>query len=143
MITRRKVLVGGAAAAGVVLVGGAVYVGAGGHYGSWIHEVLSRHLPGHGFDPDGLDLYVRQFMEGKRAEGAAKLELYALAEQVSDPAALLPGGLRQKLAEEERRIVTSFLMGSDFFSATPRPRVVTYFGSSACANPFARVGTPA
>ncbi len=136
MMTRRKVMIGGAAL-GAAALGVGTLAAFRYHYSDWLLQVLRQALPGHAIEPEGFALYVREYAARKRAAGAIRLELYAMAETVANPGPLLPDGLADKVAEEERRIVTEFLMGSDFFLEADPPRTVTYLGNPNICNPFA------
>lgn len=137
-MTRRELLLGFVGTGLVALLGGATFLLAHDNYGPWIIEVLQSYLPGHTFDPEGLARYIREYTAKKNGETALKLETYALAEQLFDPTWIAPAAIAEKVAEEERRIVTGFLMGSDFFYDDPPPRTITYQGrDGACYNPFA------
>lgn len=137
MLTRRRVVAGGLAVGAAAVLGGGTLVAFRQNYAGWLGEVLARALPGHAIEPEGFELFVREYVARKRAQRAIKLEFYALAESLSNPAPLLPAGLAKNIADEERRIVTEFMMKSDFFLQKPAPRTVVYLGEQTVCNPFA------
>lgn len=140
MPTRRQFLCTAAAASSLLLVGGAPREEASGLYTDWIGEVLREALPGHTFDPEGLRLYVKEYTAHKAKTRSLRLDFYALGEKFFDLHTLLPPPWRKSIVDEHRRILTGFLMGSDFFGSDPPPRTITYLGKDrACANPFAQV----
>lgn len=126
------------AAAGTLIVAGAgtVFVFEDGYRG-WLHAILQRWLPGHRIEPKGFERFVADY--NVRQAGAYKLRIFAAAEGVIDAKGLLPGELDARIEEEERRILTYFLIGSDFFDNYPGDsRTITYSGiPDACSSPFA------
>jgi len=59
---------------------------------------------------------------------------------VVDLTPIMPAAMAERLAAEERTILTDFLIGSDFFQTYPGgPKQITYSGKpAACVSPFAR-----
>jgi hypothetical protein len=104
-------------------------------YRSWLLEALRRALPGYSFA--GLD----QFIDDHRSRNrdSIKFQMLGAAESVFGARALLPEGTRRYIDDEERDVVTEFLLGSDFFQHAPDgPREITYAGRAViCRSPFA------
>jgi hypothetical protein len=57
----------------------------------------------------------------------------------ADAKSLLPGEMASRIEDEECRIFSAFLVGSDFFDNDPvHARKITYLGlPPACTSPFA------
>jgi hypothetical protein len=136
-MNRRKFLLLSSAAGGVAVLGGLTYARTD-HYSRWIQEILHRDLPGYTLEPNGLTQFVDEYFN--RQHGDIRLRLFAAAEGIMDIDPVLPATKARKVVEEERRILTKFLLGSDFFANYPGgPKVITYQGMPrACINPFAR-----
>jgi hypothetical protein len=134
MMKRRQFLALGAAAGGMAALG-ALLVSNG--YRSWLLNVLERALPGYSYDPAGLDLFVEE-REARHAL-ALKFRLLGAAESIVDTRWLLPERMAHRIEDEERDVLTEFLIGSDFFQQYPHgARTITYHGwRSACKSPFA------
>ena len=128
----------GSAIGAFAIVGGAgaAFV-ATDRYRGWIGEILRRSLPGYDFDPGGLDRFVNDY--NAQSGRALKLRVFAAAENFIDAKPALPAGMASDVEDEERLILTDFLVGSDFFETYPNgPKVITYRGvPEACASPFA------
>lgn len=125
--------VGGLATIGI---GGAAYLAID-RYGGWIREALGRALPGYSIDPAGLALFLDEY--NARQGRAIKSRLFAAAEGLTDAKAVLSDSQVEEIARRERRIVSDFLVGSDFFENYPDgPKTITYRGRPvACGSPFA------
>jgi hypothetical protein len=136
MVSRRKFMFMSAAAGATAIAGGAAFAVADQYHG-WIRIVLQRWLPGYRFDPEGLALFFQDY--NHKQGDAIKLRMFAAAEGVVDVKVVLPGELRTRVEEEERRVLSAFLTGSDFFDNYPDgPRMITYRGMPvACGSPFA------
>lgn len=134
---RRTFLAIGAATAGGIAAVGTVYAGAGG-YQSWIHNVLSRALPGYDFESEGLARFVAAYEA--RQPSSIKRRMVAAAEGLIDAKAFLPEKKARQIVEIEREVLSEFLVGSDFFENYPNgPKLITYRGApTACVSPFAR-----
>lgn len=136
-MNRRKFLLLTSAAGGVAAVGGIAFV-LSDHYRGWIRRILHRDLPGYNLEAKGLTQYMDEYFA--KQGGASQLRLFAAAEGVVDVEPLLPTGKARLLREEERRILTNFLLGSDFFANYPNgPKEIIYSGApKACRSPFAK-----
>ncbi len=138
-MNRRKLLLLGGAAGGLAVIGGgggAAFVVTD-HYSRWIHGILQRALPGYELEPEGLALFIEEYFAKKSR--SIKFRMFAAAQGVLDVKGALPDGMAKDVEEQERQILTSFLIGSDFFENYPGgPKEITYRGMSiACASPFA------
>lgn len=131
---RRTFLVLGAAAGGLAATG-AVLLANG--YRSWVLRSLEQALPGYSFNAAGLDLFLEEYKP--RHSDAMKFQAFGAAETVFDARALLPDSTIEYIGDEERDVLTEFLIGSDFFQQAPDgPREITYSGRAvACRSPFA------
>jgi hypothetical protein len=138
MIGRRTLLLMGTAIGGMAVIGaaGGAYVAVD-RYEGWIRKILQRSLPGYNFDPEGLAMFVDEYNE--RQGRSIKYRLFAAAEGLVDSKAMLPDHQEAQVRERERRILSDFLMGSDFFQNYPNgSKTVTYRGKPvACVSPFA------
>jgi hypothetical protein len=138
MTSRRKFLLLGTAIGGLAVAGGgaALLVLTDRHKG-WIQATLERALPGYSFERAGLDRFVDDFNHGHRQ--SMRLKLFATSQHLIDARWALPEKMAAKVAQEERLIVSDFLLGSNFFQSYPNgPKTITYSGApEACASPFA------
>jgi hypothetical protein len=138
MQRRRTFLLMGSAVGALAIVGGAgaAFVATDRCRG-WIRKILQRSLPDYSVDPEGFARFVDDYNAAKGR--ALKLRVFAAAENFLDAKPALPSGMASDVAEEERHILTDFLVGSDFFERYPNgPKLITYRGKpDACASPFA------
>ena len=138
MIGRRKFLLMGSAAGALLVLGGsgAAFVWSD-RYRGWIEATLRRAVPGYNLELTGLARFVEDYNAHK--EGGLRLRLFAAAERLVDAKWALPAKMAADVEEEERRIVSHFLLGSDFFQNYPNgTKMITYAGSTeACGSPFA------
>ena len=134
-MNRRNFLLLSSAAGGLAVFGGAAYVLTD-HYHAWVRRILHRGLPGYSLEPHGLALFVDQYF----AEKNRKLKAFATVEGVMDVEWALPTRLSNEAQDQERKILTNFLIGSDFFANYPGgPKEITYSGlPAACVSPFAK-----
>jgi hypothetical protein len=135
---RRRLLV---AASGVAVLGGTGALWIGSRLDgkrAWIEAVLREHLPGVQLDPASLATFVAHFAENRVFEdGRSNLAMMldqsvpSLTQQVSKAA--------RRVDRLERRVVTEYLLGSNFFRvADPRKETIVYSAAPpACGNPFA------
>ena len=138
MISRRRLLLGTAASALAVAGGGVAGLLMLDGYRGWIRLVLLRALPGYEFEPEGLDQFVTEYNARKKWR-SKKMRAFAAVEHVLDVKWALPTDMADDVEEEERRIVSDFLLGSDFFQNYPDgAKVITYSAApEACSSPFA------
>lgn len=137
MTSRRQFLLMSVAAGGIAMIGGGAAFAITDRYEGWVREILHRRLPGYRLDPKGFAHFLDDY--NAKQGHAIKLRMFAAAQGVVDVKVLLPHGMEIKIDEEERRILSSFLVGSDFFEKYPNgPKRITYRGLPlACGNPFA------
>lgn len=129
---------------GAAAAGGLAALGAGGAYvvtdrqHRWIAKILSRSLPGYSFEPGGLARFIAEYTAKERS--SMKERILAAAQGLVDAKAVLPEQSAARLAERERKILSDFLVGSDFFENYPDgPTLITYRGApTVCVSPFAR-----
>jgi hypothetical protein len=139
MASRRKFLLMSGAAAGTLAIAGgsgAAFVFAD-RFEGWIQDVLRRSLPGYELQPNGLAQFMEEYY-AKRKDNRT-LRLFAATQRLVDAKWALPREMASDVDEEERRIVSDFLIGSDFFDNYPDgPKKITYRGiAEACGSPFA------
>jgi hypothetical protein len=137
MQSRRKFLLMGTATGVLAVLGGGSAFVALDHYRGWIRAVLRRSLPGYEVEPEGLDRFVEDY-NARTYDGPA-FRTFAAAQNVFNATVILPEDMQSTVEERERRILTDFLLGSDFFDQYPNgTRVITYRGApEACGSPFA------
>jgi hypothetical protein len=138
MIGRRAFLLMGTAIGGMAAIGaaGSTYVAVD-RYEGWIHKILQRSLPGYSFEPEGLATFIDEY--NARQGRSIKYRLFAAAEGLVDSKAMLPDRQEAHVVERERKILSDFLLGSDFFENYPNgSKTITYRGKPvACVSPFA------
>jgi len=138
MMRRRKFLLMGTAAGALVgIAGSGTALVLSDRYSGWIRDVLARALPGYDLVSVGLARFIDEY--NQRKPGNAKLRVFAAAERLVDARWVLPKKMAADVEEEERRIVSDFLLGSDFFQNYPDgPKTIAYTGlAEACSSPFA------
>lgn len=135
-VNRRRFLFGSAAALASASVGWAWIRGAFGTE-QWIEDVVRSNLPGVHFDEAALRQFVTAM--GRHDWFAPSSHRLAIAADRTIPwiAARVPK-VRDGLDKLERRVLTEFLIGSNFFRVTdPRAEAIVYSGPAiACGNPF-------
>ena len=136
---RRKLLVAGA---GVATLGaaGALWIGSrydGPH--AWIEAVLRRNLPGVRLDPESLAKFVAELAERPDIKNR-KTHLAMTLDQTMPAITRQMSKAQRRVERLERRVVTEYLVGSNFFRVSdPSAEVIVYAGAMpACGNPFAR-----
>jgi len=139
MPSRRKfLLMSGAAAGTLVIVGGgaAAFVYFDGFEG-WVRSTLRAALPGYDLEPNGLAQFTAEYYVTRKDNDT--LRLFAATQRLMDTRWALNGKMASDVDEEERQIVSTFLLGSDFFANSPDgPKLITYRGiAEACSSPFA------
>lgn len=135
MPTRRTFFALGAAAGAVAAAGAALLAGG---YRSWLVASLREALPGYSFEPAGLDRFVEEY-ESRHGQ-VMKFRLLGAAERIFDVDSLLSDAKERRIEDEEREVVTEFLIGSDFFQHYPLAvKEIAYNGRAVeCRSPFAR-----
>jgi hypothetical protein len=138
MQSRRKFLLMGTTLGTLAMLGGAgaAFIAID-RYRGWIHAILRRSLPEYEIEPEGLDRFVDDY--NATAHGGIKLRVFAGTQNVLDTRRVLPAGLKADVDDDERMILTNFLLGSDFFeNYSNGPKLITYRGlPEACGSPFA------
>jgi hypothetical protein len=134
MMTRRMLLASTIAAGGAAAFGGALLANG---YRSWVVRVLQEALPGYSYEAAGLDRFLEDYRP-LHLDGV-KFQMLGAAETIFDARSLLPDRKRQYIGDEERDLLTEFLIGSDFFH---RPlgetKQIAYAGRAVmCRSPFA------
>ena len=139
MPSRRKfLLLSGVATGTLALVGGGaaafVYFD---EFEGWIRNTLRLALPGYDLEPNGLARFIEEYY-GTRKDND-RLRLFAATQRLMDARWALNDEMASDIDEEERKIVSEFLIGSDFFTNYPdRTKQITYHGiADACGSPFA------
>jgi hypothetical protein len=134
MMKRRTFLALGAAAGGMVALGAALFTNG---YRSWVLGFLREALPGYSLHPAGLAHFMDEYKS--RHSEAMKFQILGAAESVVDARSLLPQKKAEYVEDEERNVLTEFLIGSDFFQDYPHgAKEITYSGrSKVCRSPFA------
>jgi hypothetical protein len=140
---RRTFFLGAAAAAAVTAASGAAMML--GKDEDTIAMVLHARLPYLTLDPEG----VRKFsadLAGLHVVSGARMKLLRLIRPIYQRFELSAGenALAYKLRHGEERIVSLYLLASDFFiNGADESRTVRYLGlldsTRACGNPFARL----
>jgi hypothetical protein len=135
---RREVMIGGAALLGTAGLGGAYLVNNDHAIRAWIEGVVAQHLPGTRIDPQGL----ARFSTEKLAEMGhnPNYRIYAASLSGGVDLSSFSDGLREKVDAFERKTVSDFLLGSDFFqrgAGSSEPVIYSGDADAACRNPFA------
>ena len=138
-LSRRRFLIVGAG--GIVAVG-ALGTAAVHHYGDgrarWVERVVRRNLPGVMIDEASLATFVQTVLEGDLLR--SHVHRAAVFAQRAAPwlTSRVPK-VREGLEGLERRVLTEYLIGSNFFRVRdPKRELIVYSGAlNACANPFA------
>lgn len=135
-IQRRRFLVGGAAAIASASVGFAWLRGAFGSE-AWIEHVVRSNLPGIEFDETALSEFVSSMARHDWFAPSSHRVAIAVDRTLPWVAARVPK-VREGLEKLERRVLTEFLIGSNFFRVPdPRAETIVYYGPAiACGNPF-------
>ena len=138
MVSRRRFLLLGGGAAGALIVGGGTGYVFTDRFRGWIRDTLERSLPGYSLDPAGLAQFAEEYYAKRKNHDA--LRLFAAAQGLFNAKWALPRKMAIDVQEEERMILTDFLIGSDFFDNYPDgPKTVTWRGLPEACNPFATV----
>lgn len=135
MTSRRGFLALALGASAVFLVGEVAFSSDEDRYIGWIRDVLARHLPGYRLE--GVEKFAEDYARKNR--NADKLPVYAALEPYVDVKHILPQDWEKRIEEEERRMFSDFLVGSDFFRGRPaNDQTIRYLtGELACRSPFA------
>jgi len=145
-LTRRRLtkllLVG----TGVNLVAGAameLYLLPDGRFRELVRSALFRRVGDLGFTDEDFDRFVVEYQAIHRVEREEQLLGYAWPVYRWSPLLEQAESMRTKLENWEERLITQFLLSTDYFAAdrTGDPRYVTLYspGLRPCQNPFARL----
>jgi len=146
-LQRRKFLITGglgALALGTVGAGiGARTVLRGSSRAAWIESVIHNNLPGIEIEAASMQTFV----DGMLTSNAMQMASVKLAVFADRYAPWLPARIasaRDRLERLERRLLTDFLLGSNFFRvADPKQATITWRGpATVCANPFRSLRNP-
>lgn len=125
-----------------LVAGGAVAAGAGLYFAAperYLRDLLARALPGVRLDPEGVALFEEEMLSIRLDAPRDRLLAWGLGPASwVDPVA--PEKVRRLREDFDRKALTFFLNGSDFFAyENPREEVIGYYGAlDMCAtNPFA------
>jgi hypothetical protein len=143
--TTRRALLGGAliAGGGLLLAASLVKQRPDRWASVFVTRSLRRGLGDLAVDPQDVDRFVAEFLASRPGSDRFLLGFVGIAAPLLPVIAWLPAA-RRELRRAEDRIVSRFLLGSDFFrKGSDRSRRVRYLGlwdpyQAPCANPFAR-----
>ena len=142
--TRRALLAGAFLAGGGLLLAASLVKQRPDRWASvFVTRSLRRGLGDLRVDPREVERFVAEFLASRPASDRFLLGFVGIVAPLLPVIAWLPAA-RRELRRAEDRIVSGFLLGSDFFRAgADRSRRVRYLGlwdpyRAPCANPFAR-----
>lgn len=143
-ISRRNLLLGGAALGALGLGVGGYAAAAGPH--EFFGAMLRAQLPGARISDETVRAFTADAMVGRNSDFAPKLKVLAAASRV-----IGFDGVNAAMGDDfdfekfNREFLTRFLIGSNYLElADPTTEEVVYFGAPrACANPFAEFDPPA
>ena len=136
---RRRLLIAGSGVA-VLGVTGAAWIGSrlDGRQ-VWIEAVVREHLRGVQLDAATLTTFAKDFA-ATRIFADDKSNLVVKIDQAVPAIAARVSKIDRRTERLKRRVVTEYLIGSNFFRvADPRKETIVYSGAlPACGNPFAQ-----
>jgi hypothetical protein len=138
--SRRRFLIGSGAVIAAVAAGFSGVRFAGSRE-QWVASTIRDNLPGIAIDEESLAKFVEQAVRGNALKPVTH-QLTVFAEQsVPWVTARIPK-VRNGLDKLERRVLTEFLLGSNFFRVpNPKQATIVYYGPAiACGNPFVSFG---
>ena len=138
--SRRRFLI---ASGAVIAAAGAGFSGVrfAGSRTQWVASVIRDNLPGIAIDEESLAKFVEEAVRSDALKPVTH-RLAVFAEQnVPWVTARIPK-VRNGLDKLERRVLTEFLLGSNFFRVpNPKQETIVYYGPAiACGNPFVSFG---
>lgn len=137
-LSRRGFLVaGGLCAVGAGVAGTAVWTSFRDSRAAWVEDVIRRNLPGVTIDEASLQTFVSEMVSHDWLQPQMhRLSVFA-QQTVPWVTARIPKA-RDGLEKLERRVLTEFLIGSNFFRVSdPKQETISYYGqATACPNPF-------
>lgn len=141
-LSRRRFLVASAGGAAVLgLAGSVMWDRYAASRASWVEQIVRRNLPGVVIDEASLATFVGETLAGDLLKPQAH-RLAVFAYQTAPGIALRIPKARNGLEKLERRVLTEYLLGSNFFQVDDpkRTRIVYHGPAVACGNPFVRLG---
>lgn len=141
---RRKLLIAGAGGAAVLgIFGAASWEQLTNYRATWVERVVRENLPGVDLDAASLSKFIEDILasEGLRSK-PVQMALFADRFVPWLPAHIAKA--RDGLEGLERRVLTEYLIGSNFFRVPdPRQERIVYSGmAGACPNPFTYSSQP-
>lgn len=137
-LTRRQTLAGIAATGGIAVVGGGIGMALD-HRGSLVREILHRSIGDFRMADDDFAALL-QDIDKPFAPSRQRLAFYrAVMVGGSDRVPeLVPHRIAEEFQQYERRVVTAFMIQTDYLALDPGAKQVRFIGDSACHSPFAR-----
>ena len=137
-VTRRRVLLGGAAVAALGSAGVAWIATRSQGSHEWIEAVVRRNLWDVRLDPDSLGVFATR-LAAEPEFGSRKVALAVALDDVAPALFRLAPEVQRKIARLERIVMSRYLLSSNFFRvADPRVETIVYGEAlPACGNPFA------
>jgi hypothetical protein len=140
-LTRRRFLVTSAGAALAVVAGTGVYHGATPWVvRRWVMDAVRKNLPGVPLDEPSLAQFAHDALESPELLRSTRRRVLVWAGCTAPALVRRVDGAQRPLDILERRVLSHFLIASDFFPAREdRSEPVIYTGLvAACGNVFAR-----
>lgn len=142
---RRKLLLAGAGGAAVLgIFGAASWQRLTNYRANWVERVVRENLPGIDLDEESLRVFIKDALAGEWLQNRpVKMAVFADRFVPWLPARIAKA--RDGLEVLERRVLTEYLIGSNFFRIPdPTQQKIVYGGISvACPNPFTYSSQPA
>jgi hypothetical protein len=141
-VSRRQFLwAGGGAATALMSAVSLEWTRHPGGAGAWIEHIVRKHLPGIALDPTSLQRFVREVLDSTTLDTKHQL-FYSTFKTATEWLAFLVPVLGAASEHIERKVLTRYLVGSNFFRIPdPRRETIIYLGDlPACGNPFASLG---
>jgi hypothetical protein len=135
--SRRRMLIG--AGAGVLVCATASWSYSERNRARWIEQVIRSNLPGITFDEASLTRFVMETLRSLPMQSTRRRMGIAASSQASWLTRRIRS-VEQGMDLTERQVLTSFLMGSNFFRVSePTRETIVYYGPApGCGNPFVR-----
>lgn len=133
--SRRSFLIASGAIA--TALGAGIYLRFGSSREQWVESVIRDNLPGIRIDEDSFPTFIKHAVNSDALKPATH-RLAVLAEQALPWVTARIPKVHNGLEKLERRILTEFLLGSNFFRVPdPKRETIVYYGPAiACSNPF-------
>jgi len=140
---RRKLLIAGAGAAVLGIFGAASWEQLAGYRATWVERVVRDNLPGIDLDAESLQAFIKEALASDWLQSKpVKVTLFADRFVPWLPANIAKA--RDGLEALERKVLTEYLIGSNFFRVPdPKREKIVYSGVIvACRNPFTYSSPP-